>query len=332
MSKCCEYCKVPLVSKRRYRSAYQDNELYCPICNHHNTDFCNCLNCQRKRSEQYELRVQKISESYSDEVAPQVYYEMSFLSKVYLGSLFLAFGDENSLTINPRLATSKFKLTPSTSLDSDIYHSLLESRVISVNPKSPVDAFNVDSSQFPSDFCVDKVIYNINVLDTVSNNLIDVMINPSLDLRNASDVALDLWYEIAINECLEYLIYQLKAVKFDFQPGEKTVSVIRDMLSFLSVSQIYFVIYNSIAYWCRNYFAGYYDGVQHATNSIVYLIHKRAENIRRNNWSCFEYKRLCDLPQSALSSYFFNKVLKIGDKGFTCVPSVDVFLEGEEVK
>lgn len=200
MTNNCEYCNVPLVSKRaskrRYRGNCEDDELYCPICNHRNSDLCSCINCQRKRNELLDQRMQQISETYSAEVAPLIYSEMPFLSKVYLGALFLAFGDENSLTINPRLASAKYKLTPITSLALDIYHLLLESRVISVNPKSPVDAFNIASPKFPSDFYEDKVIYNINVLDTVSSNIIDVMINPNLNLRDVSDVALDLWYRL----------------------------------------------------------------------------------------------------------------------------------------
>jgi hypothetical protein len=65
--------------------------------------------------------------------------------------------------------------------------------------------------------------------------------------------ALIIWKEIALNECLEYFKYQMDKVKFDFNPGEKTSTVFKDLLEHFSVAQIYGIIYKAIANAIRYY-------------------------------------------------------------------------------
>ncbi|MCC9294963.1 hypothetical protein LN736_08855 [Clostridium sp. WLY-B-L2] len=49
-----------------------------------------------------------------------------------------------------------------------------------------------------------------------------------------------------MSECLEYLNFQMDSVRFDFNPGKKTIAVFNDLLDNFSVSQIYGIIYKAI--------------------------------------------------------------------------------------
>lgn len=65
---------------------------------------------------------------------------------------------------------------------------------------------------------------------------------------------------------------------------------------------------------------------RHAANSVISICQRYGENVKLNGWQVKPFVRRYDLPQSELSAYFFNQVVKIGDKGFTCTPNIEVLL------
>ena len=40
-----------------------------------------------------------------------------------------------------------------------------------------------------------------------------------------------MWKEIALQECLEYLNYQMEKVNFEFNPGDKTLLIMKELLN-----------------------------------------------------------------------------------------------------
>ena len=128
--------------------------------------------------------------------------------------------------------------------------------------------------------------------------------------------------------CLDYL-----TVLIDRFPGfpelevnDKMRLTLHNMLEQSSVSQIFYLLYKSLDYTSRMYA----EGKMRKTNIPAAAVTSAATSQKRylaNNWSIPEYHRTKDNPVSVLSSYFFNVVLKIGDKGFTCPPSQKAILE-----
>ena len=57
----------------------------------------------------------------------------------------------------------------------------------------------------------------------------------------------DLWKKIAFYECMQYLMFKMRSVKYDFNPGLKTKTVFENLVSHFSVGQIYSIIYRAIA-------------------------------------------------------------------------------------
>ena len=78
-------------------------------------------------------------------------------------------------------------------------------------------------------------------------DLFTEILNPSYYSADYADEALELWKEIAVAECIEYLQYQLDKVNFEFTPGEKTYKTFEIILNDFSVSQIYGIIWRSVA-------------------------------------------------------------------------------------
>lgn len=155
-----------------------------------------------------------------------------------------------------------------------------------------------------------------------TDSLIDQIVDPSFYSDEYASEALELWKKIALWECLEYLAYQMEKVRFTFHPGEKTISMFSKMLDDFSVSQIYCIIYKSVDKACREKQSRNLS-TAHAANTVIYYCGCYADNIKLKGWGVGSYQRIKDLPQCELSRYFFNSVIRIGDKGFENVPNLN---------
>ena len=91
------------------------------------------------------------------------------------------------------------------------------------------------------------------------------------------------------------------------------------MLKNLSVSQVFCLIYRATNTALRfQVERGVYR--KYAVNTIIGNAQNFAERALNNNWSTTKYSRPRECPQSALSKFFFDRVIKIGDDGFNMPP------------
>lgn len=323
----CEYCGEYLVRDRVPKAAMSwrqnDTGLYCPVCKHKPyIHSCQCSNCVEKERELQKSREKRIQEVYSIKSNPVNFSEIPFEQKVFLGALCRALCRENLYEINP-YTESEVVLTPTDELRAQMYNVLYENGIITVSPVSPVEAFVIDHEEFPNRFYTYKVIYNLNLrFPPNKKELFTEIFDPNYYSSSANkDDALELWRRIAVGECIEYLIYQLDSVGFEFSPGEKTKKTFEILLNDFSVSQIYGIIWKSVADVSRLYLE---KGIskRHAANSVIGACERLGERAKMNGWTLTEYNRIKDLPQSELSSFFFNKVLKIGEMGFRLPPTI----------
>lgn len=321
----CEYCNRPLVMDRRSKASKNmpkyEKDLYCPACGHYQyREICKCENCIAENIKIEASQRATIQEYYSKQRTHKDFQELSFREKVFLGALCRALMEENMFEIAP-LSKSPMVLAPTPKLESEIYHTLLGADVISVSPNSPLDAFVLDDDVFPRSVYLTRAVYELNLkFPPNKQELFTEIMNPSYYSPEFSGDALSLWTQIAVSECIEYLQYQFNRVGFEFSPGEKTYKTFEIILNDFSVSQIYGIIWGRVAEASKLYLE---KGIskQHAANSVIGACERFAERAKINHWNLKTYSRIRDLPQSALSAFFFNRVLGIGDMGFDMPPT-----------
>lgn len=322
----CEYCGEHLVLDRvsktsLWKTRYM-SELYCPICGHKPyEEECTCSNCAEKKIQLRKHQLKQISDVYSAYRPVVNFSDLSFESKVYLGALCFALMKENMFEIKPYI-DSNVVLAPTQNLCKQIYDQLIKENIIAVSPNSPLSAFVLDADNFPHTYYRNAVTYYLNLLfPNDKQELFTEILNPSYYAPEYETSALALWKKIAVAECIEYLDYQLKKVGFDFTPGDKTHKIFEILLNDFSVSQIYGIIWKAVADSSKLYLE---RGItkKHAANSVIGACERYAERAKMNGWTLTEYNRIKELPQSALSFFFFNRVLKIGDLGFKMPPDI----------
>jgi hypothetical protein len=235
---------------------------------------------------------------------------------------------EDLCTIKP-FADSDVVLAPTNEMQSEMYSTLIRNGVITISPESNLDAF-VDDDTFPITYKVYRVEYQLNLAyPDDKQTLFDAILRPSYYTDDQKDDALCMWRQIATGECIEYLMYQLKQVGFlgsngsKFEPGQKTLKVFGLLLDHYSVAQIYYIIWKAVTETSRLYLE---KGLskRHAANAVITACERIGDRARLNGWNIPQYNRIRDLPQSALSSYYFDRVLGIGDLGFTLPPQTNV--------
>lgn len=333
----CPVCNEPMYKERDSKSSYSWNKKkpFCAICGHTDEIICKCNYCiaerekVRKLNEERKVRIlqekrEKIKKVYDLNIVPVNYSELNFREKVFLGALLRTSLSEDMEVILP-LNDAERELAPTIGYIKEILSYLIGRGVVSVDSNSSIDAF-LDSNEekdieFPNVYYITMVKYRINIVgDEDIKNILSKIINPKSFSGADKEDALNIWKEIALEECIEYFEYQMKSVRFDFNIGEKTIAIFKDLLENFSVSQIYGIIYKSVANATKYYQESSVSKKQ-AANSVIGGCQRYAERAMINNWELAKYSRIKELPQSMISEFFFDRVIGVGSLGFNMPPS-----------
>ena len=333
----CPVCNEPMYKERDSKSSYSWNKKkpFCAICGHTDEIICKCNYCiaerekVRKLNEERKVRIlqekrEKIKKVYDLNIVPVNYSELNFREKVFLGALLRTSLSEDMEVILP-LNDAERELAPTIGYIKEILSYLIGRGVISVDSNSSIDAF-LDSNEekdieFPNVYYITMVKYRINIVgDEEIKNILSKIINPKSFSDADKEDALNIWKEIELEECIEYFEYQMKSVRFDFNIGEKTIAIFKDLLENFSVSQIYGIIYKSVANATKYYQESSVSKKQ-AANSVIGGCQRYAERAMINNWELAKYSRIKELPQSMISEFFFDRVIGVGSLGFNMPPS-----------
>ena len=333
----CPVCNEPMYKERDSKSSYSWNKKkpFCAICGHTDEIICKCNYCiaerekVRKLNEERKVRIlqekrEKIKKVYDLNIVPVNYSELNFREKVFLGALLRTSLSEDMEVILP-LNDVERELAPTIGYIKEILSYLIGRGVVSVDSNSSIDAF-LDSNEekdieFPNVYYITMVKYRINIVgDEDIKNILSKIINPKSFSDADKEDALNIWKEIALEECIEYFEYQMKSVRFDFNIGEKTIAIFKDLLENFSVSQIYGIIYKSVANATKYYQESSVSKKQ-AANSVIGGCQRYAERAMINNWELAKYSRIKELPQSMISEFFFDRVIGVGSLGFNMPPS-----------
>lgn len=334
---CEDIC--PICGKKMYRereakssSGWNKKKAFCPECNHTNDEYCGCEFCilekekKKKLEEERKKKIiqekrEKIKSCYSNEINPIKYEDLTFKDRVYLGALLRTALSEDMKTILPLREVDK-KLAPTIRYCSFILNYLLMKNIIIVDPNSSIEAFpEGEDIEFPNQFYITYVNYKINIVNDNEDirKTLSKIINPNNLEESDKEDALKIWKGIALEECLEYFEYSMNKVGFSFSIGEKTIATFKDLLENFSVSQIYGIIYKSIANGTKYYQEKSVNKKQ-AANSVIGACQRYAEKAIINNWELTKYNRIKELPQSVISEFFYDRVIAIGNLGFDIPP------------
>ncbi len=323
----CKYCEILLVADRPSRSKkdlpLKKDEYYCPNCGHKPyVEACKCDVCKQVEINLYEERIRNIQEYYKKPLVPVFFSQLKFEEKVYLGAICRALLRENLQEIAP-LDEKECILTPTWSLCREIYGVLLDKHIITVSPASPLEAFDLEATNFPIMIYPFKVTYNLNLFFPYNRQkLFKEIMAPSYFSSVNAESAYATWVKIAAAECVECLNYHLHEEQFSCYIGEKTHVTFSVLLKDFSVAQIYGLIERAVLDASKIYS----ENDRHsndAVNFIIWTCEQYAEQaiIKRRDLPNYGRRRV--RPQSILSSFFFNRVLKIGEAGFETPPNLE---------
>lgn len=333
----CEYCKKPLLKNRPSRTGYSSSQPYCPTCNHVVGRFhCRCLNCQKKYAEQKQYQSEKekrqneekrlaIVKTYDPNLFQKVKEQnLTLIQRISLAALLRLGLNEEGHVINPPIGYFK-KFTPQAEFNRELLLALTKTNIIFPDINSSIEAFE-DGDKFPNSFYIYNVSYYLNLApkDGDTAAMFKRLLMPDQALFNEEkDLCFEIWKRIAMSEVLEYLNYSIEKIGFELNPGEKTMAILRSLLEDYSVSQLYSIIYRSIANTAKFYQENKITR-KHAGNMVVTHIQRYGERAKAEGWEIKGFSRVYDLPQTAISEIFFNRILNIGSLGFELPPTKEL--------
>ena len=246
----CEFCSVHLIAQRKSRTAVKlsPTDFYCPKCGHKPfVDDCGCARCTQKRNDEIKRRRELIFDAFKPSEAPAKFDAITFRDKVYLGILSKTVMDDSRLIGPMHIYHSAGRISPIKEYTHVILSRLIEDKLIRVNPETELCMFNCQSPNFPYDFNMDYVEYLLDMDEEEIEDSLKILAegdfyDPKTDVKGASE----LWKELAVEECLEYLTYHAKDVGFGCPPQQKSRAMLSFLLDSFSVSQVFFIIYSCI--------------------------------------------------------------------------------------
>lgn len=335
----CEICGGNLLRKIKRRSeVFPSKERECSSCKHVTNSYlpCNCEKCKKIRAEKLMIEKMELDrikqkkydlmDSYSQNIEKVDESYLSLKSLINLGVLLRYCISEDYQYIKP-FEKKEFPMTPYIERDRDIYHDLIDNRIIiPIADKNLLDSVNLtgeDKSNFVFNFY--KMKYSLNIYSKSTKfELIEQFISPNTDriTKEYYPYALELWRGVAKEEVREYLIVTLEKLRiFDIKIGEKTDRILAKLVKSFSTNKIHYIIWK-VKKDVTDKAYEYRIKQEKMFDLLISGIENYSERIIANKWE-INCKFNRSTPQSMLSKLMFNHILKIGDSGFNEIPNQD---------
>ncbi|MCE3255725.1 MAG: hypothetical protein K0R25_1219 [Rickettsiaceae bacterium] len=328
----CPYCKnTNMETKRLSKSAlkYSTQKPFCPNCKHSLENGCYCINCKQIR-ESEKLRVEKIKRRAIEEMADNekiCEVEIDDLTPkeiLLLLSLVRHSLSEDLCFVRPFI-TKPFPLTPYFDFTREEVSSLHRRGFIAISGLSSLESctFNEEMTRVKG-YYPDKVVWEfLPGMDSEEKkyyikSLEELAENENGMSRWGDEIPI-LWRLINKYEAIEYFLYQLGLRGFAPKIGDKTHTVIENLLEHHSIGQIFNLIWQAakdvVDYAQRN------KTIKPiAANMFIGSLQNRSDRAVANKWQIKCSRRDFDCPQSAMSSTFFDVILGIGESAIERKP------------
>ncbi|MCW3787235.1 hypothetical protein [Plebeiibacterium sediminum] len=293
----CPECKV--VSWKNHLARNSKSVPFCPKCGEDLICYFNSIEYQRKMEflKERELWQQKMDPDYYEQeisVTKEKFETLSLFQKVFLGSIVQAIVEDDLFTIKGKLL-KEFKLFP---IPEELNEQLIELGI-------------TEGDDFTE--------YKYNIEKDVTKELL----NCDNKLGSTLKQQLELWHVIAKAESKEYLIGEMEYSNFRYHHDNKFEEVFSILFQNHSVAQTFHLINKSVADACKLYAQ---RGNRYLSeNSVIGACARMADYYPTRGWPILNYERR-KYHQSLMSQYFFNRLLKIGNRGFYNTPTLELLL------
>ena len=354
----CPNCGEKLVFEMPGKSVrlrnYHPEKMFCLNCGHEE-GFCVCCHCdycekirevaereeherqlklmaeraelKRKREEAVQLHIAE-----TRELNPPVLLSELTVSQRLMLVAFLTVGTEHT-TENIWLGEQVgYCLGPIEKMTDYIYNQLKEQGLIVYSFNTPEEAFDENFYCYPY-----AAVFDLNVvLDGESDKTLyqELMGVNEIPVSNSEDVYEELykwWIDIAAAECLECLEYRVNLMDWRLRCGEKTYKTIYTLLEKYSVSQVYYFIYRAITNASKYVLEKGLSPTQ-AANMVIYHLASDHEYYESQGWVPSKYRKIKELPQSAISYAFSNIFTNLNIDEFDECPSIELLKKKTKVK
>ena len=286
----------------------------------------NCENCKKLREDQAEILRQKeaklndakrqiLIESYEYENSmPISIDELSIKDKLYICALLRTSLSEDFKIINP-LSSVKSNLAPTQKYKMNIISYLRSKLIVLFSPSTSLHSIIIENNEIQSYYPLD-VTLKLNASEEQYDEVIQDLLHLNIDYEINNETKLELWNEIGLFECLEFLYAKMDEYNLPSEHvGDKTISAIKESLKDFSISQnfnfIWRAVTNAAAFYQKSSVSK-----KHAVNTISGSIIRSHEKAKAENWQIKGYGRDYNYPQTIISEVFFNNILQIGSRGF----------------
>ncbi len=268
-----------------------------------------------------ERKRQVVREAFPPVSAP--YFDprqLAFEDAIAMLGLLRAGSSEDFSIIEP-VSSYALLFTPSEDMDGEVLERLIDQGLIDVHPESDLDAFifTDDANDVDGYYTKDLMYYPLIGPDLAARRQWVVELERIFRSRewpvDWQQAWAPLWKRIALNECLDYLRTVLTEHKLPFHPGEKTRLVLDQALDDFSASQVFNITWQAAKEAAAFYIRG---GVspQHAANTAIGGIQRRAERARNEKWDVHPFRRRFERPISMMARVLFETAMQIGYAGF----------------
>lgn len=337
----CVYCYKPMLKRRRSKSAsaYSAPPTECYNCGHkvyqegrgRNNKTCDCEACvnffkEREVKKQEEKRY-RVAEQYDVSNFSVVdYADLGFSHKLVLLTLLRMQTGEGFEFIQPLESLSKSEcFTPTHKMNVQCLRELYRFNALLVDPDSSIDAFVEEGEGYA--FYINSVQWIPNVTlngkeRAKGGELYNAIYQElKLGVQYPYETELhDLLYEIAQEEVLQYVAFQAGELSVSFVAEDKTREIVKQLLHYFSVSEIYYFAKKSVENAHLYYTKGLAKSKKHAANTIPNKMLSLGERSLVEKWDTYKYNRISRVPRSHISIIMYDFFLQDEDAGFTNAP------------
>jgi len=268
-----------------------------------------------------------IEEMYSNPNGQVPFDFMSLENKVALCAYIRACADESLQYLLPiGLDKHSIRLSPSKEYSYLLINKLFMERIIRLDSSNSILLEDHIKKSRSLIMPVETASFEINIEGNDGNCLslktLSELIEESLYVQNKNEEQQleKLWKELALQEALEYLNFVLSERDFPFNAGEKTKTILRQVLTRYSISQAFYFIY-SAAKNASDFYQSRGVAKNHAANTVPGKIQTLFDRSICENWNVSKYRRnYKSCPPSALSNVLYDKVLGLSPSGIDYIP------------
>lgn len=342
LDKKCPICGENFLKKRPSKTEIENQgnpyrkieakKPYCPSCGHIDDDICECAACVEKRKKEEikrEAELEKMAneikieleKSYTGKVSVD---ELGFKDRIYLASL-LGYGLSDDANVIKSLSEceNSYSCLAEGDMDERIVDYLLKRNIIIIDTSYLVYAFKQGKIE-------NKYMrYKLNV-EIDDNNIcaLQELMSPKIDFSDENNIvdAYNLWKEVAMNDCIAFLVNEMRKKNVEFCPVKKTYILIDSMLKHFSTLQVQYIIYKSI-----DEISSKYTKSKPKRGVFSDIVFSRMEcwdsSMTYMESELPEYRDSKKLLNNNLHGVLFSKVLGLGDKGLRCVVNIEIVRE-----